>query len=316
MSPPWMPLYIADYRADTAHLGAAEHGAYLLLIMHYWQKGSLPQDDRLLARISCMTPGEWAEARPVIADLFGPGWTHRRIDAELAHADEVISKRKAAAHARYSKSNANASAHAEHMHGKSTPDASYAGVPPSHPPSPVSDADASDALGPMHVSEAKSIPPSGGMAQTVRSGFDRSDFEQFWQRYPHRVGKQDALKAFLAIRKQGSVTLEAMMAGLDRYIRTKPPDRSWCNPGTWLRQGRWEDEPSINDGFRGAHSGPPLRPSGSGTLISAMVEIVAERPDAGPAPAPSGALRVDAGAAPGRAGDVLPFGRASGTGIR
>jgi len=39
-----MPLYVADYLADTAHLGALESGVYLHLIMHYWLKGGLPDD--------------------------------------------------------------------------------------------------------------------------------------------------------------------------------------------------------------------------------------------------------------------------------
>jgi uncharacterized protein YdaU (DUF1376 family) len=42
MSQPWMPLYVGDYIADTAHLSCAESGAYLHLIMHYWRAGSLP----------------------------------------------------------------------------------------------------------------------------------------------------------------------------------------------------------------------------------------------------------------------------------
>lgn len=84
-----MPLYVADYRADTAHLSAAEHGAYLLLIMHYWSTGSLPDDDRQLARIACMAPTEWKRARPTIAAFFHDGWKHGRIDEELKRAEEV-----------------------------------------------------------------------------------------------------------------------------------------------------------------------------------------------------------------------------------
>lgn len=96
MSPPWMPLYIADYRADTAHLGAAEHGAYLLLIMHYWQTGGLPDDDRQLARIACMSEREWKRARPLVQAFFDDGWKHGRIEAELKRCDKIISARSEA----------------------------------------------------------------------------------------------------------------------------------------------------------------------------------------------------------------------------
>lgn len=81
-----MPLWIADYRADTAHLGALEHGIYLLLIMHYWQTGGLPDDDKQLARIACATSAEWKRARPVVEKFFKPGWKHGRIEEELAEA--------------------------------------------------------------------------------------------------------------------------------------------------------------------------------------------------------------------------------------
>jgi uncharacterized protein YdaU (DUF1376 family) len=80
-SPPWMPLYIGDYRAETAHLSAAQHGAYLLLIMHYWQQGTLPDDDEQLARIVCMSIVEWRKNRAVIRAFFGEGWRHKRIIA-------------------------------------------------------------------------------------------------------------------------------------------------------------------------------------------------------------------------------------------
>lgn len=120
----WMPLHITDYLADTGHLNAAEHGAYLMLIMHYWQNGALPADERLLARLARMSKPEWEESRDVLAMLFGPGWTHKRIDAELAKADEIIEKRRNAALGRHAKSKEGASA--VHMQSTSTD----TGVPP------------------------------------------------------------------------------------------------------------------------------------------------------------------------------------------
>lgn len=107
-SPVWMPLYVADYLADTGHLTATEHGAYMLLIMRYWQDGGLPDDERLIARYSRMTPEQWNESRDIIAALFDDGWKHPRIDAELARADEVIGKRRAAAEQKHSKRRASA----------------------------------------------------------------------------------------------------------------------------------------------------------------------------------------------------------------
>lgn len=123
MNRPWMPLYIADYLADTAHLNAAHSGAYLHLIMHYWQTGGLPDDDAALTRIARMTTAEWRKARPIIAHFFQDGWRHKRIDAELAHAAEVSSKRRASAEQRYSKSNANAPPNAEQLdtHARASP---------------------------------------------------------------------------------------------------------------------------------------------------------------------------------------------------
>lgn len=106
----WMPLHIADYLADTGHLTATEHGAYLLLIMHYWQNGALPENERVIARIAKLSPEQWEESRDMLAMLFGPGWAHKRIDAELAKADDIIEKRRSAASSRHSKSKSNASA--------------------------------------------------------------------------------------------------------------------------------------------------------------------------------------------------------------
>lgn len=100
MKRPWMPLYIADFLKDTTHIGAIETGAYLLLIMHYWQNGKLPGDDRQLARIAKLTPSEFKRHRETLNAFFYDGWKHKRIDQELSHAVDVSTKRSAVAAAR------------------------------------------------------------------------------------------------------------------------------------------------------------------------------------------------------------------------
>lgn len=135
----WMPLYIADYLADTGHLTAAEHGAYLLLIMRYWQDGGLPADERLISRYSRLSASEWSESRDVIAALFEDGWKHKRIDDELEKASAIIAKRRGAANARHgAKKN---DAHAVHVESK----CSDTGALPVT--KNITDANASDAAG-------------------------------------------------------------------------------------------------------------------------------------------------------------------------
>jgi uncharacterized protein YdaU (DUF1376 family) len=104
----WMPLYIGDYLKRTAHLNAAQSGAYLHLIMHYWSNGSLPhEDDRQMAQITKMEVREFRKMRATLAAFFDPQWRHERIDEELAIAKEKSEKAKekgkAAAEARWNK---------------------------------------------------------------------------------------------------------------------------------------------------------------------------------------------------------------------
>lgn len=214
MNRPWMPLYIADYRADTAHLCAAEHGAYLLLIMHYWQTGALPHDDTQLARIACMTPAQWKKARPVIAALFGPGWIHKRIDAELAHAEDISSKRRAAAQQRHGK----APADAEQMHAQ----------PQSHSP-------------PREESRSRRV--AGATPPAAPENFD-----EFWAAYPRRDGdnpKTPAQKKFDALVRSG-IDPAVIIAGARRRTdearrRGELGTRFVPQAVTWLSQQRFAD---------------------------------------------------------------------------
>jgi len=82
----------------------------------------------------------------------------------------------------------------------------------------------------------------GEESKTRAREVDREFLETFWPEYPHKVGKPDALKAFVSARK--AAELDEIMAGLRRYTAAKPDDQKWCNPATFLRQQRWLDEPA------------------------------------------------------------------------
>lgn len=101
-------MYWADYLADTGHLTTLQHGAYLLLIAHYWKNEHLPVEEAQLARIARMDNLTWSRNRDTIADLFGDDWTHWRIEQELEKSRVISCKRRASAHKMHSKCSANA----------------------------------------------------------------------------------------------------------------------------------------------------------------------------------------------------------------
>lgn len=95
---PYMQLYIADYLADTMHLSAEEHGAYLLLMFNYWQTGK-PIPKNRLAKIARLTNERWADVEPSLREFFcenGDEWMHLRIEEDLASVREKLTKKSAA----------------------------------------------------------------------------------------------------------------------------------------------------------------------------------------------------------------------------
>lgn len=93
----WMPLYIGDYLADTLHLTAEQHGAYLLLIMAYWRRGGpLPEIPAELCRIARVPPRRWDAVWAVVRSFFVTAdgvVSHPRIERELARSIEGFQRR-------------------------------------------------------------------------------------------------------------------------------------------------------------------------------------------------------------------------------
>jgi uncharacterized protein YdaU (DUF1376 family) len=87
----WMPLYVGDLLADTLLLSRADLGSYLLLMCAYWRRhGPLPDDDNALSEAARVALRDWPPVRAVLAPFFQVGdgvWRHKRIDHELAEAE-------------------------------------------------------------------------------------------------------------------------------------------------------------------------------------------------------------------------------------
>lgn len=194
----WMPLYWGDYLRDTGHLSAAEHGAYLLLIGHYWTTGKrLPDNDTMLARVARMTAKEWKAARPIIAPFFKIEdglWGHGRIDAEMQKWVDLINGKSKAGKA---SAKARAEQKAQQMmqqnvNTRSTDDATE--QPTKHP---------------TKINPSPSPSPSPREDVAVVATRDGSEF--------HRVG---------------SLVLEAMgVAGDPRWLGNYAPVAPWLAAG-------------------------------------------------------------------------------------
>jgi hypothetical protein len=92
------------------------------------------------------------------------------------------------------------------------------------------------------ISKTTSSHSDGEPSKPSKPDFPPKAFETWWEAYPSKIGKAAAQRKFDTVRRSGTVTFEALMAGLEAYRRNKPPDRDWCHPTTWLNQGRWADE--------------------------------------------------------------------------
>jgi hypothetical protein len=68
------------------------------------------------------------------------------------------------------------------------------------------------------------------------------DFDAFWAVYPRKAGKRDARKAWGEARR-GTPSV-VLIAGAERYRDDPNREAAYtAHPATWLRAGRWDDEP-------------------------------------------------------------------------
>jgi uncharacterized protein YdaU (DUF1376 family) len=155
--PPAFQFYPADFTSDSKveAMSTEEVGAYILLLCKAWREeppGSLPNDDRTLARWTRLTPDRWAEIRSAVLAPFTLGtdtrWHQKRMRLEFT---ELIKRRKLRAKAGKTGADARWQTHSNRMKlpmakdGSSPPSSSSSSnnTPPppmnGHPAAPATD---------------------------------------------------------------------------------------------------------------------------------------------------------------------------------
>jgi uncharacterized protein YdaU (DUF1376 family) len=211
-----MAFYPGDYLADTMHLTCEEHGAYLLLLMCMWRRGgSVPDDNDDLARMVRLDMPRWLAVKRRLLPLLtieGGYITQKRLQEEIAKAKERSESGRKSANARWNKNK------------------------------DINDANALRKQCIAYGSDSTSSEVVTQKEEVISNSSQlMSEFaNEFWPTFPNKTAKPYALKCFMRARKRAS--LETIMEGLDRYIATKPPDRPWLNPSTFLNQDRWGDQ--------------------------------------------------------------------------
>ena len=216
---PKFPLWTDAYLGDTTHLSTLEHGAYLLLLIAMWRSKfkSLPNDDKLLARYTHLTPSRWRKIKPVILAFFDVSdevLTQARLSDEFESVKQHSLKQ---------------SNNARHKHLKRN-----------EPPPAVAKPNASQNDAPL--------PSPKEVSKTLMSELEKANiqhFEAFWKLYPsrgkHSNPKHPAMRKYLEAIK--TTSFEEINKGAENYaLSVKGEEQRFvAQAATWLNQKRWGD---------------------------------------------------------------------------
>jgi len=234
---PYMQLYTSDYLADTAHLTTEEHGAYLLLLMNYWQRAKpLDNSNGRLAHVARLSAERWAAVEPVLAEFFkieGTTWIQARIERDL---DKIRTKS--------SKLSANGSIGASKRQ-----------------------ANAKQMLA-FEEANAKQMPIYEEEEEDKEEDEDEdnkkiSSFDNFWSVYPRKTAKGAATASWVKALKKA--TAEEIIKAAEAYRDDPNREEGFtAHASTWLNQERWLDgslpQKSLPMGSRGSDTRPTVLP--------------------------------------------------------
>ena len=195
---PYQQFFWGDYLADTAHLTTEEHGAYLLLIGNYWQRGrALDNSNGRLANVTRLSDERWTIVQQTLSEFFtieNDIWTHGRIEFDL---EKVLTKATKISHA--AKESARDRANKR-----------------------------------LAIAEQS----SNHTDTDIPNENSQNEFDQFWNLYPKKEGKKKAQEAFAKTRKRTSFEiiiegLQRYVRNPSRELKFTLMAATWLNGERW-----------------------------------------------------------------------------------
>lgn len=209
---PALPLWTDAYLADTRHLTAEQHGAYLLLLMEAWRRPScsLPDDDEMLARLACLSSERWAINRDIVMAFWKfdgrkKEWTQSRLNDERLYVVKKSGLQRDKAANRWNKS--------KNTDAGTMPEAMPDGCPSDAPtPTPtIVDTNVSTSMSETGIPVSDASKPKASRRKSYPA-----DFEQFWAAYPETVG-QSKVNGAKAWERLSADDRAAALASLPAY---------------------------------------------------------------------------------------------------
>lgn len=241
---PAFQFYPADFLMDgnVQTMTLTERGAYITLLCLCWQEQSLPSEPMRLARSLGIPVAAFKKLWPALERCFqrtDAGWTHKRLDRERQKQAEYRRRGSDAGRA-----SANIRATKRQQEGNQTATRTSTQRQQKDNSSSSSSSSVSDLQSSSPISD---LPSSDFSQKEIGDAGAAFDFDRFWARYPKKVGKDEARKAW----KKRKPNIDAVLAALEQQ-------ESWLmrdggefipNPSTWLNQGRWQDSPPTHGGL-------------------------------------------------------------------
>ena len=210
MKPPAFQFYPDDFIGGTCDLSAEEVGAYIRLLCYQWSRGSIPDDAAKLARIA------------------GVNVTHDTLQKfpDGKNARLEFERQKQAEYRAMQSAKGQASAKARFNRGSTV-------VQPKHEPD-----------GQPNVNSPSPSPSPSPLpnAKPQKSPSAPEGFDEFWQAYPKKVSKGDAMKAWQKNKPDLQTVLNTLAWQKKSSEWTKDGGQFIPHPASYLNAQKYHDE--------------------------------------------------------------------------